>query len=307
MKLNTLFSTTIMVASMLAATSCGSSNNNAEQPPLPVATAVCEGVTTLEIDSATTLITLRDNAEPSTQPNRLFYGKDNKDSAKVEQLSPSGSVPSSIHAFLVKKDNKLALFDTGNGIDKGGKLLSRLDSAGYGPENIDYIILTHMHGDHIGGLLSGDSVVYARAEVFVPQVECQYWLSQSNGNGQLAARVVDAYGSRLHQFSFTDTTALPLGIRAMAAIGHTPGHSVYSVSGNRLLITGDLIHGYDLQCQDMNISPSYDINPEQAAHARKFFYSLAARKHSIIAGMHLPGNGVLIEVEPVQEMETQTE
>ena len=244
---------------------------------------------------------IQDNAGDRPMARSLFPDAGD---ALIDSLSLRDGVPSTVSVFVVKTDSVVILFDTGLGA-ADSRLQAGLKSLGMEPSDVRYLYLTHMHGDHIGGLLNGDSVVYARAEVFVPQVECQYWLSQSNGNGQLAARVVDAYGSRLHQFSFTDTTALPLGIRAMAAIGHTPGHSVYSVSGNRLLITGDLIHGYDLQCQDMNISPSYDINPEQAAHARKFFYSLASRKHSIIAGMHLPGNGVLIEVEPVQEMEMQ--
>ena len=297
MKCNVLFIAAMLTIAMTAI-SCGNGKDNTgEAEPLLVATSICEGVSMLEIDSTITLITLRDNVEPLSQPNSLFYGKDNKDSAKVEQLSPGGQVSSSIHAFLVKKGNKLTLFDTGIGADKGGVLLSRLDSVGFSPENIDYIILTHMHGDHSGGVLKGDSAVFPRAEVFVPQVECQYWLSQSNANGQLVAKAMATYGNRMHQFSYTDTTALPLGIRAMAAIGHTPGHTVYSVGNNRLMIAGDLMHGYDLQRQDMNLSPAYDINPEQAAEARKFYFQFARNKHSVVAGMHLPGNGVLIETE----------
>ena len=101
MKHNVLFITAVMAAIAMTAISCGNSKSNTnEMQPLPVATSICEGVSMLEIDSATTLITLRDNAEPSSQPNNLFYGKDNKDSAKVEQLSPNGQIPSSIHAFL---------------------------------------------------------------------------------------------------------------------------------------------------------------------------------------------------------------
>lgn len=293
----------LMAAALLSvcATSCGNTSSNAGgELPVPVVESVADGVASVKVDSATTLITLRDNALPATQPNSLFYGLDNKDSALVEQLSPSGSVPSSVHAFLVRKDNKLALFDTGNGIAKGGMLLARLDSVGFGPENIDYVILTHMHGDHIGGMLSGDSVVFTRAQVYIPQVEYEYWLTQSSANGQLAVKTVEAYGDRVHLFSYTDTTALPLGIRAMAAIGHTPGHTAYRV-GERLMIAGDLMHGYDLQRQNMDISPRYDINPEQAAATRKFFFGFAARKHMVIAGMHLPGNGVLMEAPSVTE------
>lgn len=294
----------LIAAALLSvcAASCGgsTSDNAGGEFPAPVIKSVAEGVASVTVDSATTLITLRDNARPATQPNSLFYGTDNKDSALVAQLSPSGGVPSSIHAFLVKKDSKLTLFDTGNGIAKGGMLLARLDSAGFGPENIDYVILTHMHGDHIGGLLSGDSVVFANAQLYIPQVEYEYWLAQSSANGKLAVKTVEAYGDRVHLFNYTDTAALPLGIRAMAAIGHTPGHTVYRV-GERLMVAGDLIHGYDLQRQNMDISPRYDINPEQAAHSRKFFFNFAAKNHMVIAGMHLPGNGVLVEVPSVPE------
>ena len=123
----------IMIASATAwvASSCNRGGGNAgekENVALPVATAVCDGVTSLEIDSVTTLVTLRDNASPKTQPNSLFYGKDRKDSVKVERLSPSGEVATTIHAFLVKKDNKLVLFDTGVGSENGGMMLARLDS-----------------------------------------------------------------------------------------------------------------------------------------------------------------------------------
>ena len=285
----------IAIAAMaVCATSCGGNSSNAESNGADstiVVNAKCDGVSEVLLDSVTVLYTLQDNAGEHRMPNSLFYGVDNKDSARVEELSPSGSVASSIHCFLMEKEGKKVLFDTGIGEKAGGCLLARLDSIGVAPDDIDYLLITHFHNDHIGGMLRGDSVVFPNAEVYVPEVEYAYW-AKSGEKGENAMKTMKAYGDKLHQFSFTDSTALPLGIKAMAAMGHTPGHALY-MSG-RLLVIADLVHGYDLQVQDMNICPAYDMNPVQAVESRKFFFGFAERKKLVMAGMHMPGNGILI-------------
>lgn len=268
-------------AAVLAAVSCGNKKANAttdaaQQP---------EGVTVLKLDSMT-LTTIRDDEGDKRMPNSLFYGE--ADSTKVDSLSPDGSVPSSISCFLVETQGKKVLFDTGNGTERGGMLLKRLDSIGVKPESIDYLVLTHFHMDHIGGMTEGGKPVFTRAEVYVPEAERIYWKYMSNRNAKAAADAMAAYGDKVHCFKYTD--ALPLGIKPLAAPGHTPGHTVYQMG--RLLIVGDLMHGFDLQIQDPGICPSFDMDRQKAIESRKKYIDYIRKNKLVTAGMHFPGNGV---------------
>ena len=268
-------------AAIIMASACGNTKNNAAQN----GGNSMEGVTVEKIDSMT-LVAINDNDGDKRMPNKLFYGE--TDSAKVERLSPEGSVPSSISCFIVEVEGKKVLFDTGNGYDRGGKLVERMKTAGINPEDIDYLMLTHFHGDHIGGMTKDGKPVFTRAEVYVPGKDYMAWQSMGNKNAEMAMDAMAAYGDKLHRFEYTDT--LPLDIKPMAAPGHTPGHTVYQIG--RLLILGDLIHGFDLQIQDLGICPSYDMNSQQAVESRKKYVDYARRNKLITAGMHFPGNGI---------------
>ena len=287
---NTKFITA--AAAVILAASCGNAKQNAAQDTAGVAgkTAMLhEGVTVTEVDSMT-LTAINDNEGDKRMPNSLFYGE--ADSAKVDSLSPEGSVPSSIACFLVETQGKKVLFDTGNGTGRGGMLLKRLDSIGVKPESIDYLVLTHFHMDHIGGMTEGGKPVFTRAEVYVPEAERIYWKYMSNQNAKAAADAMAAYGDKVHCFKYTD--ALPLGIKPLPAPGHTPGHTVYQMG--RLIIVGDLMHGFDLQIQAPEICPSYDMNPRQAIESRKKYIEYIRQNKLVTAGMHFPGNGVKNEL-----------
>lgn len=268
-------------AAVLAAVSCGNKKADAATD----AAQLPEGVTVLKLDSLT-LTTIRDDEGDKRMPNSLFYGE--ADSAKVDSLSPDGSVPSSISCFLVETQGKKVLFDTGNGMEHGGMLLKRLDSIGVKPESIDYLVLTHFHMDHIGGMTEGGKPVFTRAEVYVPEAERIYWKYMSNQNAKAAADTMAVYSGKVHCFKYTD--ALPLGIKPLAAPGHTPGHTVYQMG--RLLIVGDLMHGFDLQIQDPGICPSYDMDRRKATESRKKYIDYIRKNKLVTAGMHFPGNGV---------------
>ena len=175
------------------------------------------------------------------------------DSAEVERLSPEGSVESSISCYVVETQGKKILFDTGNGAARGGRLLDRMEAAGITPGDIDILMIT----------LSG-------------------------GNAKAAIETMGAYGGRLHRFDYQDK--LPCGIKAMPAPGHTPGHTVYQTG--KVLIVGDLMHGFDLQIQDLGICPGFDMDRKQAVESRKKYVDYARKNKLIVAGMHFPGNGV---------------
>lgn len=278
-------------AVLLTIASCGNnatkSSADAAQTAAATTTAqpAPEGVTTRKIDTLT-LITLKDNDGEKRMPNKLFYGK--ADSAKVEKLSPEGSVASSISCFVVETQGKRILFDAGNGAAHGGKMLERLRAAGIAPEQIDYIFVTHFHGDHIGGLAADGKPLFANAQLYVPDAEYAAWAAMSSDGGREAVETVDTYGDRLHRFAYTDI--LPLGVKAMAAPGHTPGHTVYQAG--RLFIAGDLLHGFDLQMQDLDICPAYDMDSAKATESRKHFIDYIRQNKLITAGMHFPDNGV---------------
>lgn len=278
-------------AVLLTIASCGNnatkSSADAAQTAAATTTAqpAPEGVATHKIDTLT-LITLKDNDGEKRMPNKLFYGK--ADSAKVEKLSPEGSVASSISCFVVETQGKRILFDAGNGAAHGGKILERLRAAGIAPEQIDYIFVTHFHGDHIGGLETDGKPLFANAQLYVPDAEYAAWAAMSNDGGKEAVETVDTYGDRLHRFAYTDI--LPLGVKAMAAPGHTPGHTVYQTG--RLFIAGDLLHGFDLQMQDLDICPAYDMDSAKATESRKHFIDYIRQNKLITAGMHFPDNGV---------------
>lgn len=184
----------------------------------------------------------------------------------MESLSLQGGIPSSMSTFLVDTNGIRILFDTGMGAP-GSRLLPGLQSLGISPADIGYLYLTHFHGDHIGGMMKGDSVVFPNAERKAQVV-----------------KTMNAYKERLHLFEFGDT--LPGNVVAMEAVGHTPGHTVFQ--SGKLLVIGDLIHGAALQLEHPEYCASYDMDKEAAVKARKYFLQYAKDNQLTMAGMHLP-------------------
>lgn len=187
--------------------------------------------------------------------------------------------------FLVETDGIKILFDTGMG-SSGSKLLPTLASMGIKPADIQYIYLTHFHGDHIGGMMAGDSVVFPNAQVYASKVEYDAWTTPGDGHDQ-AIRTMEAYGDRLHLFN--DGDVLPGGFTALAAYGHTPGHTVFR--NGKLLIVGDLMHGAAIQMIRPEVNASFDMDGAAAAATRAKFISYAGENGCVMAGMHLPEPG----------------
>lgn len=206
----------------------------------------------------------------------------------IDSLALQMGIPSSISTFLVKTDSATILFDTGLG-GKNSQLPYLLDSIGVKPTDIRYLYLTHLHGDHIGGMMNGDERVFPHAEVYVAQQEYEGWMQMANDKKTQVVKIMNAYKKQLHLFAFGDT--LPGNVVAIDAVGHTPGHTVYQAG--KLLIVGDILHGVALQLEHPDICPTYDIDKAKATESRKRILNYASENNLMMAGMHFPAPGFM--------------
>ena len=225
-----------------------------------------------------TVYWLKDNAGDHKFPFELFGNV--SDEVKKAVNMPEG-MPSSISAYLIKTNNKYLLFDSGLGQKAGGQLLTQLQNIGVTPENIDYVYITHFHGDHIGGMLTPEGEkVFTNADVYVGRLEKESDL----GKTESAVKMLEKYGDKIHTFEFGDK--LPEDVLTLDAVGHTPGHTVFQ-KGN-LLIIGDLMHALNLQLKYPEYCANFDGDKEKAVESRKKILEYAKQNNLTISGMHLP-------------------
>lgn len=208
----------------------------------------------------------------------------------LEKYLPDGTYPTAINAFLLETPDKTILVDAG----LGRNLSAHLETCKIKPEDIDIILLTHMHGDHIGGLLTDGKKSFPSATLYVSQPEYDHWVKDTK-----AGAVLDAYKDKLHLFVPNEVgTAgkelLP-GVQGIAIYGHTPGHTGYLVQsdGEQLLIWGDTAHAMDIQMPCPQVAVTYDVDPVQATASRQRILKYVADNKIRVAGMHIvyPGIG----------------
>jgi glyoxylase-like metal-dependent hydrolase (beta-lactamase superfamily II) len=215
-------------------------------------------------------------------------------------------LPTSVNAFLVNTGDKLVLIDTGTGAFFGpqlGGLVANLKAAGYQPEQVDEIYITHMHVDHIGGLVSGDKLAFPNAIVRADQRDADYWLHAENAQKapkdmadffKMAAASMNPYISAGKFKPFDGDTSLVPGIKAVAAPGHTVGHSIYVVEskGQKLVLWGDLMHVAAVQFPQPQVTIAFDTDSKAAAAQRKKAFAQAAKEGYYVAAAHLPFPGL---------------
>lgn len=195
----------------------------------------------------------------------------------VEELGVENGIPSSLCAFLIKKEGKNILFDSGNGA-QDSQLVPVLASFGISPDDIDYVFITHLHGDHIGGMVKDGQAVFANATVYLNKVEF-------DGSDNVAeSPMAKTYGDRLTLF--TDADVLPCGVKAIKAYGHTPGHTMYRVDD--MVIAGDIMHATALQLVNPDSCARFDQDKEQSAQARKDALASFKAEGLKVYGMHFP-------------------
>jgi glyoxylase-like metal-dependent hydrolase (beta-lactamase superfamily II) len=215
-------------------------------------------------------------------------------------------VPTSVNAYLINTGDKLVLIDTGAGETFGpglNKLQSNLKLAGYQPEQVDMVLITHMHPDHLGGLFLEGKRMFPNAIVYAGKADAAFWLNEAEMNKvptekqkffHDAQSSINPYVQAGKFKPILGDAQLAPGIRAVDAHGHTPGHTIYAVEskGQKLMVWGDLIHVAAVQFPEPQVTITFDVDSKLAAVQRKKAYVEAAKERYLVASAHLPFPGL---------------
>lgn len=216
---------------------------------------------------------------------------------------PPNVLPVSFTALLVNTGKKLVLIDTGTAgqvADTAGVMLDNLTAAGAKPADVDTILISHFHPDHIDGLKSKDNAkVFPNAEILVPQGEWAFWMDDGNMARADAKSPVHRYFLNARRIfgdiatevrPFRPGTQVAPGIEAVAAFGHTPGHTAFAIhsGAQSMLAMSDTVREPWLFVRHPGWQPRYDMDGPLAAKTRTRMLERAAAERMLVEAYHFP-------------------
>ena len=216
-------------------------------------------------------------------------------------------VKTPVNAYLINTGVSLVLVDAGGGEGMGpafANVIRNMKAAGYDPAQVDAVLITHMHRDHVGGLLTPEGKpAFPKALIYISKVESDYWLSLAVAEKappemeryfKMARDAADPYKALGRLYTFESGNLPIAGIKAILTPGHTPGHCVFEVKSgsDTLLIIGDLVHNVAVQSALPEVAISFDTDQKQAVAVRQAVFKSAAKDKVLIAGMHIPFPGI---------------
>ncbi len=234
-------------------------------------------------------------------------------SAFAAALRPEDMIDNPFTPTLIRTSDKLVLIDSGNGPQEAdspvGHLVANMERAGLSPEQVDLVIISHFHPDHISGLKTAEGrPMFPNAEVHVPAPEMSFWLDEgeesraAEGRKPNFALVRRIFGDDvLSVQTFSDGDEITPGITAVAAFGHTPGHMGFRIESgeDRLLLLSDAAHLPFLFVRNPDWALMFDMNPDMARETRRRLLDQAADEGMLVAGYHwgLPNVGRIRRLE----------
>lgn len=251
-------------------------------------------------------------------PPSLFHGLE---AGKIQNLinqkfqtQTAEGVPTAITTYLLDNGSDLVLVDAGGDKWRGptmGDMLANMGAAGYSPEDVSAVLLTHLHFDHVCGLNDRECrPAFPNAVVYASEEEGRFWLTpqpqliitkENRHLFHIATRAVASYRNKRAFFEFRDGEEVRPGLKAMLTPGHTPGHTSFLVSsGNeRILLWGDIVLSRAVQFAHPQVSNDFDFDQAQAAVTRQSLFKKIIQENWLVGGAHLPfpGLGRLTEKE----------
>lgn len=235
------------------------------------------------------LTTLLAGSRAAMEPQSIFG--QNVSAEEFAEVSAENFIPADSTQFfflpsVVRTGSEVVLFDTGLGAEP---TLAALNAAGIQAEDVDVVAITHMHPDHIGGMLNNGEPTYANARYVTGQAEYDFWANSG----------ADGFETNVRPFAdkmtfIGDGGTVAPGITGILAAGHTAGHMVFMLDSDdsQLLITGDLAnhHVWSLAKPDWEVR--FDSDKAQAAQARRNILGMVAADRIPMLGYHLPFPGI---------------
>ncbi len=216
-------------------------------------------------------------------------------------------VQTSVNAYLIQEGGRLILIDSGASDcfgDTLGRLVGNITVSGINPDDVDAVIVTHMHPDHACGAINPDgTAAFKNAEFIAPKADADYWLSdavaQSAPEGErrffkAAQRAVQPYKASGRFRTFVKGESPITGIQSVDEAGHSPGMTGYLIEGGdkQLLVWGDVIHSHAIQFKHPEVSVVFDHDPKAAVEARKRILEEVVSGKLWVAAAHLPFPGI---------------
>jgi glyoxylase-like metal-dependent hydrolase (beta-lactamase superfamily II) len=226
---------------------------------------------------------------------------ENQKPETVQALAKQYNLPTEKHTIsftplIVNTGNELVLFDTGWGSNNPGRgqMSANLAAAGYTLDQIDVVVLTHYHPDHMGGLMDGDKPVFPNARYVFPEGEQNFWTAEAQNAGGTKdfydltrAKVMPLAAKATF---VKDGGSVVSGITALSTPGHTPGHTSYRVEseGKQLIVTGDTCNHSILSLERPKWHVLFDMDKDKATATRLKLLDMIAKDRIAVVGYHMP-------------------